>query len=208
MLRFKHPALADLRDKYCHTRAPLDRQRLLLYLKTRVDDLCNETCNNWGASDLSQVVRELRLETESRRVTEADLEQNQQEVKRAFEECLHLAQELMQKHRLPLKNNHDTQACYLLYSRVIAEAAQHRRQANEAALAACPDEDHVSQRRQAIKELKARVAALNARRRELLTRRQEVEAHVDPHLVQGVRAAWQELQEREWAMAQLQRRCD
>lgn len=206
VFRYKHPALAELHDKYCSKSAPLDRSDIANRLKVELDMLCKQTALNRAegeSADLTKVVRELRSETESRKNTDQELEHNQQMMLRSYSEYLDLSLQLVQNHRIPLKNRRDMTQSYVLNSRIQTEAAMMRKKDAERALAACPDAQHVAQRKAEMQQLNSRIASLESEKRAMANRLKEIEAAVDTALVQEYRLVREDLMEKEWAAAQL-----
>ena len=175
-------------------------------LKSELDSLCEKTVLNRAegeSADLMKIVRELRNETECRKNTDQELEHNQQMILRSYSEYLDLSLELVQNYRIPFKNYRDMTQSYVLNSRIQTEAVMKRKKDAERALTACPDPQHVAERKSRMDELCARIASLETAKWTMLNRLKEIETSVDAALVQEYRSVREELMEKEWAAAQL-----
>lgn len=206
VFRYKHPALAELHDKYCSKSISLDRAAIVKGLKTELESLCTKTLQNRAeddTDDLTKLMRGLRNETGSRKNTDQELDQNQQMILRSYSDYLDLSLQLVQNHRVPFKNVRDMTQSYVLNSRIQTEAAMNRKKEAEAALTACPDPQHVAQRKADMDQMCARIARLETKKRTMLNRIHAMETAVDPALLQEYRMVREDLMEKEWAAAQL-----
>lgn len=206
MCRIEHPALAKCHNKYCSRSQTLNQKKVAQQLKLLLDQMLEKTIQNSDESeggDLTKILRRLRLESDARQAVDQELEQNEQMILKSYSEYLDLSLELLEKYRIPFKNQRDVAQSYVLNSRVQAEAAENRKTSLQKTLTACPDADGVNKRKRQLEQISGRIAELETKKRDLQERMEQIEASVEPDLVQELRVVREELNEKEWAAAQL-----
>lgn len=206
MMRFKHPVLAELCDKYVSKREPVDRNSVVVYVKHELKNMCRKVLVNRGEedqSDLMKVLRDLRLEAESRKIIDQEISQNHLLIIQSYSEFLDLCHRLLRDYWLPFKNPYDKNLTYLLHSRVQIENAQCVRKENEKSLLLCPDRQHVEQQKQIVDQLRCSIKDLEEKKQMLQDRKREIEKTVSVPLVRELIQVRKELMDKEWAASQL-----